>query len=94
MRQNVHVRDNINEETGGERRERRTQNKRKQGSEGMNEYSMNVTEYNCSLSQNGARYESGMREEFAFAFLSTVHVGMSVDYNGLLVCLGFKCKID
>lgn len=47
----------------------------------MNEYSMNATEYNCSLSQNGARYESGMREEeFAFAFLSTVHVGMPVDY--------------
>lgn len=41
-----------------------------------------------------ARYESGMREEFAFAFLSTVHVGMSVDYDGLLVCLGFKCKIE
>lgn len=50
------------------------QNKRKQGSERTNEYSMNAIEYNCSLSQNGARYESGMREEFAFAFLSTVHV--------------------
>lgn len=51
-----------------------------------------MRQYNCSRSQNEARYESGMRKGFVFVFLSMVHVGMSVDYDGLIVC--FKCKID